>query len=188
MNEHDMFKTTLMGGYDKEDVVEQFRNLKDAHTSSFGQAQKKLIEKDEQIADLEAKLAERTKQKEKLERDITDKYQKYIDHHDSISHLLVDAHIKAEEIIQDAKAKKVHMLEMTDAEIKRKFDGVQAEVDEKINEGERKYKALQSEMDSIRELINQAQKRFMISYKEIHSIINDNPKKTGNTDDDDTEE
>jgi len=188
MSEQDMFKTTLMGGYDKDDVTEQFRNLKDAHVSSLGQIQKEMADKDAQIAELKEKLEEKTQQKEKLERDISEKYQKYIDHHDSISHLLVDAHIKAEEITRDAKAKKEHMLKMTDAEIKRKFDGVQAEVDDKIAEGERKYKALQSEMDGIMELINQAQKRFMISYKEIHNIISDNPKKTEDVDDDDTEE
>lgn len=179
-----MFKTTLMGGYDKEDVAEQFRSMKDEYLTRQSNMKKELDEKDKQIEELKGKIEEKTQQKEKLERDIADKYQKYIDHHDSISHLLVDAQIKGEEIVKEAKAKRDHMLEMTNVEIKRKFDGVQAEVDDKIAEGERKYKALQSEMDKIMELINQAQKRFMVSYKEIHNIISDMPKKTGEQDDD----
>ena len=182
MNEYEMFKPTLMGGYDKDDVAEQFRNLKEEHIKRQSQAQKDLADRDAQIADLKNKLDEKTKQKDKLERDISNKYQKYIEHHDSISHLLVDAQIKGEEIVKEAKAKRDQMLKLTDAEIKRKFDGVQAEVDEKIADGERKYKALQGEMDEIMELINQAQKRFMVSYKEIHKIIGGLPKKTQDTD------
>lgn len=185
MSEYEMFKTTLMGGYDKDDVAEQFRNIKEDMASKQSQFQKELANKDAQIVAIKNKLEEKTRQKDKLESDIANKYQKYIDHYDSISHLLVDAQIKGEEIVKEAKAKRDHMLELTDAEIKRKFDGVQAEVDKKILEGERKYKALQGEMDEIMELINQAQKRFMISYKEIHNIISDLPKKTGNNDNDD---
>ena len=58
----------------------------------------------------------------------------------------------------------------------------------KIAEGERKYTALQAEMDEIMELINQAQKRFMASYKEVHKIISDLPKKEGDSDDETTDE
>ena len=178
-----MFKTTLVGGYDKDDVAEQFNNLRDTHAATQTELKRHLADKDNQIADLTKKVAEKTQQKEKLERDISDKYQKYIDHHDSISNLLVDAQIKADEIINDAKKTRDHMMEMTEVEIKRKFDGVQAEVDKKIAEGERKYTAMQAEMDEIMELINQAQKRFMTSYKEVHKIISDLPKKEAGSDD-----
>ena len=187
MSDTEMFKTTLMGGYDKEDVAEQFRNMKDDHASECSKLKKALADKDKDIAELKQKIEEKVQQKEKLERDITDKYQKYIDHHDSISHLLVDAQIKANEIISDAKTKRDHIIEMTEMEIKRKYDGAQAEIDEKIAEGERKYKVIQGEMDEIMELINQAQKRFMVSYKEIHKIIKDLPKQAQDTEDD-TEE
>jgi len=188
MSEHEMFKTTLMGGYDKDDVAEQVRNMKDAHISNQAKLQKELISKDSEIAELKARLEEKERQKEKLENDISQKYQKYIDHHDSISNLLVDAQIKANEIISDAKAKKEQMLELTDKEIKRKFESVQAEVNEKIAEGKRKYIALQSEMDSIMELINQAQKRFVVSYKEIHKIISSMPERVESIDEDNSED
>ena len=176
MSDNEMFKTTLMGGYDKEDVGEQFRNIQDAHASECSRLKKILSEKDKDIAELTQRIEENVQQKEKLEHDIKEKYQKYIDHHDSISHLLVDAQIKANEIISDAKAKRDHIMEMTEIEIKRKHDSAQVEIDEKIAEGERKYKFIQGEMDEIRDLINQAQKRFMSSHKEIHKIINDLPK------------
>ena len=178
MGDNEMFKTTLMGGYDREDVAEQFNTLKDAHASSQNQLKKDLAEKETYIEELKNKLEEKAKQKDQLEKDISNKYQKYIDHHNSISHLLVDAQIKADEIVGDAKKTRDHMIVMTEVEIKRKFDSVQAEVDERVAEGERKYKAIQSEMEDVMELINQAQKRFMVSYKEIHKIISDLPKRT----------
>lgn len=48
---------------------------------------------------------------------------------------------------------------------------VQAEVDAKLADGKRKYIAVQDEMNEIVELINQAQIRFMASYKEVHKIV-----------------
>ena len=188
MSDNEMFKTTLMGGYDKDDVTEQFNTLKDAHASTKTEFKKTLADKDAQIADLTQKIAENTKKREKLERDITQKYQKYIDHHNSISGLLVDAQIKADEIISDAEKKRADMMGTTEIEIKHKFDSVQAEVDAKIAEGERRYKALQGEMDEIMKSINQAQKRFMSSYKEVHKIISDLPRKEADNDDESDED
>ena len=183
MSDNEMFKTTLMGGYDRDDVVEQFSALKDAHAATKTELKKALADKEVQIADLTKKIAENTKQRESLERDITEKYQKYIDHHNSISSLLVDAQIKADEIISDANKTRDNMIEVTEEEIKRKLADVQTEVDKKIAEGERRYKALQGEMDEITELVNQAQKRFMSSYKEVHKIISDRPKKEADNED-----
>ena len=183
MSDNEMFKTTLMGGYDRDDVVEQFSALKDAHAATKTELKKTLADKEVQIADLTKKIAENTKQRESLERDITEKYQKYIDHHNSISSLLVDAQIKADEIISDANKTRDNMIEVTEEEIKRKLADVQTEVDKKIAEGERRYKALQGEMDEITELVNQAQKRFMSSYKEVHKIISDRPKKEADNED-----
>ena len=188
MSDNGIFKTTLMGGYDKDDVTEQFNTLKDAHASIQIELKKTLADKDAQIADLTKQIADNTKQREELERDVTEKYQKYIDHHNSISGLLVDAQIKADEIINDAEKTRENMMEMTEVEIKRKLDTVQAEVDEKIAEGERKYEALQGETDKILESINQAQSRFMSSYKEVHKIISDFPKKEEDNYDDESDE
>ena len=53
---------------------------------------------------------------------------------------------------------------------------VQAEVDAKLADGKRKYIAVQDEMNEIVELINQAQIRFMASYKEVHKIVSAMPE------------
>ena len=67
------------------------------------------------------------------------------------------------------------MLQDAEAEAKRKVESVQSEIDDKLMEGKKKYLAVQEEMNGIVELINQAQKRFMSSYKEVHQIISSMP-------------
>ena len=100
------FKTTLMGGFDKDDVLNQVREMKDAAYAEKSklikekkEQKKQLAKKDsekaaalqkqkeahkEEIAHLEERIQEKQKQKEKLEREISEKYQKYIDRYDLI--------------------------------------------------------------------------------------------------------
>ena len=120
--------------------------------------------------------------KEKLERDVTEKYQKYVDNYDRIGSLILNAQIQADEMMERAKKQCDEMLktaeqqaaqmrEEADREAKARVDQVQKEVNEKLADGKKKYIAVQDEMNDIVELINQAQKRFMSSYKEVHRIV-----------------
>lgn len=171
MSEHEVFRTTLMGGYDKDDVLERLRNIKDSAMQEKNKLLKDLTARDEIISDLKRRLDEKDAQRKKLEQEINEKYKKYIDHYESITHLLVESQIKADTIVADAKKKSEQILKVTDEEVKRKIDSVQSEIDEKLIEGKRKYVAVQDELNEIVELINQAQKRFMTSYKEVHQIV-----------------
>lgn len=76
---------------------------------------------------------------------------------------------------REAEEKCSKMIEEAEAEAKRRVESVQSEIDDKLLEGKKKYLAVQEEMNGIVELINQAQKRFMSSYKEVHQIINSMP-------------
>lgn len=194
MSDHEVFRTTLMGGYDKEDVIEQFRIRKDAAAAEKSRLLKELEVKDAQILELKDQLAqkdvqlgEKDAQRAKLEKDVSDKYQKYVDHFESISRLLVESQIKADETISQAEREKERILgeaaaEATrrvseaEAEATRRVDAVQQEIDEKLADGKRRYVEVQEEMNEIVELINQAQKRFMASYKEVHRIVSAMPE------------
>lgn len=182
MSEHEIFRTTLMGGYDKEDVLEQFRNQKDASASERSKLQKeiegrdqKLQELEQQLQELEQQLRERDEQKDKMKAELTEKYRKYVDHYESISRLLVESQIKGDAIVSEAEIKSERMIMQAELEAKRKTDSVQAEINEKLADGKRKYMAIQEEINEIVELINQAQKRFMSSYKEVHKIVRTMP-------------
>jgi len=190
MSEHEIFRTTLMGGYDKEDVIEQFRNQKDAAAmeksrllkelevkdAQLQELKDQLVQKDVQLEEKDVQLGEKDAQRAKLEKDVSDKYQKYVDHFESISRLLVESQIKADETISEAEQEKDRILAEADAEATRRVDAVQQEIDEKLADGKRRYVGVQEEMNEIVELINQAQKRFMASYKEVHRIVSAMPE------------
>ena len=175
MAEYEMFKTTLMGGYDKEEVQEQIQRLKDEMAENQEAFKKQLEEKDARIAELQKRIELKEDYQARLEEDIKEKYQKYIDNYESIGKLVFEAQVKADTLEKETKEKCDKMLQDAEEEAKRKVESVQAEIDDKLLEGKKKYLAVQEEMNGIVELINQAQKRFMSSYKEVHHIISSMP-------------
>lgn len=224
----EMFKTTLMGGFDKDDVLTQVQRMKDEAYAEKTKLIKAGKEKDKKIEDLNRQLHLRnaqkeqeiedlkrmhgqaiedlkkeheqemeemrqhlklkTDQKEKLERDISEKYQKYIDRYELIGGLVLEAQERAEQIIADAEQKRDMLMEEARVEAQKCLDAVQSEVDDKLAEGKRKYIAVQEEMNEIVELINQAQRRFMSSYREVHQIISTMPESMRELEDENEEE
>lgn len=224
----EMFKTTLMGGFDKDDVLTQVQKLKEeAYAEKIklikaGKEKDKRIEelnrqihlkdvqREKEIEELKRQQAEaieelkkeheqeleemrqnlklKSDQKEKLERDISEKYQKYIDRYDLIGGLVLEAQEKAEKIVEEAVQKRDLLMEEARVEAQKCLDAVQSEVDDKLAEGKRKYIAVQEEMNEIVELINQAQRRFMSSYREVHQIISTMPESMRELEDENEEE
>lgn len=175
MGEHEMFKTTLMGGYDKEEVQELIQKMKDEMAEVQVNYRKQLAERDERIAELQKRIELKDAYQARMEEDIKEKYQKYIDNYESIGKLVFEAQLKSDSMQKEAEEKCSKMIEEAEAEAKRRVESVQSEIDDKLLEGKKKYLAVQEEMNGIVELINQAQKRFMSSYKEVHQIINSMP-------------
>lgn len=186
MAENEMFKTTLMGGYDKDEVHEQIQKMKDEMAEQQLMYRKQLAEKDSRIAELEKRIELKEASQEKLEADVRDKYQKYIDNYESIGRLVFEAQLRADAMVketeekcsaklEDAEEKCGAMLRDAEAQARQKVESVEKEIEEKLQEGRKKYQAVQEETNSIVELINQAQKRFMSSYREVHQIISNMP-------------
>ncbi|HEY9575971.1 MAG TPA: hypothetical protein VIR32_10660 [Lachnospiraceae bacterium] len=186
MGEYEIFKTTLVGGYDKEDVMIRIQNIKEEAYAEQKRLNKELQEKEKHIEDLEKRLKEKEEKVENLEREIGEKYQKYADNYNNIGKLVFDAQIKADLIIAEAKEKADAMLAVskeqgkmierkTKEESERVLRGVEVEVDAKLAEGKRKYKEIQEELTDIIKTVNLAQNKFMSAYKEIHQIMNHLP-------------
>ena len=186
MGEYEMFKTTLMGGYDKDDVIQKVEAIKDSAFREKNRLEKEVKARDEKIVELTKRLELKESQKEKLERDVTEKYQKYVDNYEKIGSIILNAQIQAdemiskaqqqcEEMLKEAERQAAEMREDADREARARIDQVQKEVNEKLADGKKKYIAVQDEMNEIVELINQAQKRFMSSYKEVHRIVSTMP-------------
>ena len=171
MSEFEMLKTSLMGGYDKEEVQELVQRMRDEMAEAQVNFRKQLAEKDEKIAELQKRIELKDAYQVRMEENIKEKYQKYIDNYESIGKLVFDAQLKAESMEKETQEKCDQMIAEAEAEARRRVESVQSEIDDKLVEGKKKYLAVQEEMNGIVELINQAQRRFMSSYKEVHQII-----------------
>ena len=168
----EQFKTTLMGGYDKEDVQNQFRMLKDTAQAEKNKLNTTIEELNKTIQQKDAKIKEKSDEIEKLHKDISEKYQSYIDNYDIIGKIVYETRIDSERILKEAEEKKDKMLADADASAKEKTAKAQAEVDKILSDGKRRYEVLQEEINELITLVNQVQHKFMKSFKAIHEISN----------------
>ena len=143
MGEHEIFKTTIMGGFDKEDVLEQVQRMKDEAAAEQLRLKKLISEKDAKIAELMKRIELKDAHQERLEMEIHEKYQKYIDNYESIGKLVFEAQIKAEGMENEAREKCEKMIAEAEEEAKRRVEAVQSEIDDKLLEGKKKYVAVQ---------------------------------------------
>ena len=114
-NHEELFKTTLMGGFDKDDVMTKVQNLKDQAYAAQKKLEAKIEEKEQEIEKLNRKIREREDKIEELEKNIHEKYQSYIDNYDSISGLVFEAQVKAKKLTQETEDACREKTEETDA-------------------------------------------------------------------------
>ena len=112
---------------------------------------------------------------ERLEREIQEKYQKYVDNYETIGRVALEAQLRADKMIEETQEKCDKMVADAEAEAKQKIADAELEIDGKLLDGKKKYLALQEEMSQIVDLINSAQKHFADSYSEVHKIIDAMP-------------
>lgn len=171
----EMFKTTLMGGFDKDDVQEKVQKMKDEAAQQQLAFKKEIEEKEQKIAELQKRLELKEANQERLERDIQEKYQKYVDNYETIGRVALEAQLRADKMIEETQEKCDKMVADAEAEAKQKIVDAELEIDGKLLDGKKKYLALQEEMSQIVDLINSAQKHFADSYNEVHKIIDAMP-------------
>ena len=172
----EMFKTTLMGGFDKEEVLAELDRIKSEAKAEQERLKGEIAAREDKIARLQKRLDLKDDQYARLELDVKEKYQKYVDNYESIGKLVFEAQIRADEILSQARKDSEEIRRNARLEADSKMAAVQTEVDEKLAEGKKRYIAVQEEMNEIVELINQAQNRFMESYKEVHRIVSAMPE------------
>lgn len=172
----ELFKSTLIGGFDKEDVLAHVERLKAEAWEAQEKLHREIENREEKINQLKKRLELKDDQYARLEGEIKEKYQKYVDNYESIGKLVFEAQLKADEIIAQAEKEAESIRNRAEEEGRSRVFSVQEEVDRKLAEGKKHYMAVQEEMNGIVDLINQAQKRFMDSYKEVHRIVDTMPE------------
>lgn len=195
MLDYQKFKTAIVKGFDKDEVLTYIQKMEEEAYAKDAEFAKALKTKDAKIEELKKRISLKEEQKERLEDEIEKKYKKYIDNYDRIGRLVFEAELKADAISEEAQKKADDLI----AEAQKKADEIlaeaekkaavrssetEAEINERLAEGKKKYIAVQEEMNSIVELINEVQKRFMASYKDVHKIVQNMPSSLSDMDDD----
>ena len=125
----EMFKTTLMGGFDKDDVLAKVQNMKDDAYAERSKLLKEGRAKDKKIAELERRVSAKEQEKKQA----------------------------AEEASQRLKAEREKMQEQLmrkDAEVRRKLEEMQQRLLDKDKENQQKIEEVRKqhviEMEGLR--------------------------------------
>ena len=98
----DQFKSARKGGYDKEDVEQQFFEIKEAAAEEKNKLNEQLAMKDSQLEELRRVVKNQQTEIDTMKQDISEKYQSYIDNYDTIGRIIYDSNIQAKKIVEDA--------------------------------------------------------------------------------------
>lgn len=181
----DLFRTVKFGGYDKDEVEEGITKIKDEAQAEINRLTGVVRDRESELAKAKQRLDGKSAQVDQLECDIKDKYQSYIDNYENIGKLVFDAQVRADRIVRDAKDEKGRILESAKLEAEKYVASAQTEVDKKVDEGRKKYTAIQEEITTTVALMNQVQRQFMESCKNVHALMNSLPSNLADAYDDD---
>ena len=174
MYDYTMFKASFKG-FDKDEVLSYVQKQEEDYNKQISDLEKEIKNRDKLILELKSRIVQKDEQRELLENEIQTKYKKYIDNYDKIGALVYESQLKGDKMIADAKVQADKIIAEAHNEAQTKVDSVQNEVDAKLADGKQKYLAVQDVMNEIVELINQMQRKFMTSYKEMHEIVQNMP-------------
>lgn len=163
-------KTTLMGGYDKEDVQNKISSLIDKYETEASKKDKEIEELKKSVSKKDEQISAKNSEIDKLNKDIGEKYQGYIDNYNTIGKIVYETRIQSEKTLDDARIKGESIIAEANKKAQLSIDKAQEEVDKRIVEGKKKYDVLQEEINELLQLVNQVQHKFMQSFKAIHEI------------------
>ena len=168
----EMFKTTLMGGYDKEDVQRTVQRMRQDAYSEKSRLLQIIKGRDRKIEELKEKNRRKNTEVLELKKDIEEKYRSYIEHYDMISKLIYEAQVKSEQTVSDAEAKAEQIVEAADAAAEKRLASAQAEIDQKISEGQVQIAALQKEKEDLLDLVSRLKDRCLKTAEVVEEIVN----------------
>ena len=163
-------KTTLMGGFDKEDVLAKFKALSDESYAKRSKMALEIENKNKIIDEKDAIIAEKDEEIETLKKDIAEKYQGYIDNYDTIGKIVYEPRVEAEKIKKAANSEAERIIAEAEKNALETEENAKSAIEKKIADGKRRYEALQDEINELIQLVNQVQHTFMQSFKKIHEI------------------
>lgn len=190
--DEELFKTTLMGGFDKDDVLAKFRDTKEEAEAAQMKLQEQIRERDRTIGELRQLLKTKEEENEQLRKDIKEKYQSYIDNYDSIGKLVFEAKVRAENmdaetrkkcdellrktkeecerLVQEARSKEEEVVAVYEEKIERQAAEAQKYMQEQMAKGRENYRIVRKEIEEMVRAMDGLQKGFLESYKKVRAV------------------
>ena len=123
------------------------------------------VKGDQMIADAKEQadklVGDATKEADRLVSEATEKSDKMVG----------DATTEADRLVSDATAEAQKIRSEADEDAVKTRAAAAEEVEQKLFEGKQKYSQIQAILNDTVEMINQVQRRFMSSYKDVHELI-----------------
>ncbi len=190
--DEEMFKTTLMGGFDKEDVLTKFQEARDEAYKEQKKLEAQVEERDKLISELRQSLKNKETENEQLQKDIKEKYQSYIDNYDSIGKLVYDAKVRSDNMmaetkqqcdqmlretkeecarmVEEARRKEEEVVAVYEAKIEQQAQEAQQFMERQMTQGRDSYRIIRNEMAQMVQAMNELQKGFLESYKKVRTV------------------
>ena len=190
--DEEMFKTTLMGGFDKEDVLTKFQEARDEAYKEQKKLEAQVEERDKLISELRQSLKNKETENEQLQKDIKEKYQSYIDNYDSIGKLVYDAKVRSDNMmsetkqqcdqmlretkeecarmVEEARRKEEEVVAVYEAKIEQQAQEAQQFMGRQMTQGRDSYRIIRNEMAQMVQAMNELQKGFLESYKKVRTV------------------
>ncbi len=179
------FKTSFRG-FDRSEVLTFLEKQEKQYQQEKERAEREIRLRDKAIAELKARLSKKEEELARTQQDIERKYKPYIANYEQIGELvyesrlrsdkaLTEAREQADRIIAEGRDKAERTVLEAEERAKKRAEIAEGIVADKVAEGKKKYLRIQSEMNNIIDIVNEAQRRFIKSYKDIHETIQNVP-------------
>lgn len=196
MYSYQMFRV-VMRGFDRDEVLAYLQQHDEEMNQRIAALEKELEDKNRRVQELKERLSLKDSQRVELENEIETKYKRYIENYDKIGALVYEAQVKGDQMMRDAKKQAAKAIEdaaresdrlkndakmesdkiLAEAELEARLTKERAcsEAEKSLNEGRQKYVQIQSILNDTVEMINEVQRKFMTSYKDVHELVAEAP-------------
>lgn len=188
----EMFRPAKKNGFDREDVLNKVQAIKEAAVIEKNALQEKLDAALKENEELKTKAADLQSEVDKLRKDISEKYQSYIDNYEMIGSLIYDAKVQSKSILTNAETEKETILDkaktesealLKDAEAQSliivagakktaedETAKAKAEMEAQIEEAQLRYSIIKDKTGRLMDNLNDIQKELTAAFGGIQNI------------------
>lgn len=160
MDDYSRFKRSL-NGFDKDDVLEYIQKEKDEHARRIteykrnDQNREKLIRDlqeriktlNKRIAELNDHIVKKDEQMERLEKDVNDKYEKYINNYQQIGEILFEAKLRGNKMITDAQSQADQMVSDAQSQADQIVSDAKSRADQYVSDARAEAEKIRNEAE-----------------------------------------